>query len=243
MLEISALKKKFGKREALKDISFSLSSGEIYGLLGPNGAGKTTTLKILAGLLAQDGGNITIDGQIYHRDNRELKKRIAYVPDQPFLYSKLTGEEHLGFYADLYKIPHAKIKEKCDFFFKYFEFEEYRQELVENYSAGTRQKLLIAQALAVEPRLLLLDEPLVSIDPLVGKKFKIYLKETAGRGTIIIFATHILTLAQEICRRIGIIVDGRIIIQGNVKELMVMAGQSSLEEFYFKTVLDHDQSA
>ena len=243
MLEISALKKKFGKREALKDISFPLTSGEIYGLLGPNGAGKTTTLKILAGLLAQDGGSIKINGQIYHRDNQELKKLIAYVPDQPFLYSKLTGEEHLNFYADLYKIPYAKRKEKCDFFFKYFEFEEYRQELVENYSAGTRQKLLISQALAVEPRLLLLDEPLVSIDPLVGKKFKMYLKETAGRGTIIIFATHILTLAQEICQRIGIIIDGRIIIQGKVAELMDLAGQSSLEEFYFKTVLDHEKPA
>jgi len=95
----------------------------------------------------------------------------------------------------------------------------------------------------VEPRLLLLDEPLVSIDPLVGKKFKMYLKETAGRGTIIIFATHILTLAQEICRRIGIIIDGRIIIQGKVAELMDLAGQSSLEEFYFKTVLDHEKPA
>ena len=243
MLEIKSLQKRFGNREALKDITLSLTSGEIYGLLGPNGAGKTTTLKILAGLLVADSGRITIDGQIYHRDHHDLKRTIAYVPDQPFLYSKLTGEEHLHFYADLYKVPQSKIKEKCDFFFKYFEFEEYRQELVENYSAGTRQKLLIAQALAVEPKLLLLDEPLVSIDPLVGKKFKIYLKETAKRGTIIIFATHILTLAQEICLRIGIIVDGRIIIQGNVKELMVMAGQSSLEEFYFKTVMDHDQSA
>jgi ABC-2 type transport system ATP-binding protein len=241
MLEINALQKKFGKREALKDISFSLNSGEIYGLLGPNGAGKTTTLKILAGLLTADGGSIMINGQIYHRDDRDLKKLIAYVPDQPFLYSKLTGEEHLNFYADLYKIPYARIKEKCDFFFKYFEFEEYRQELVENYSAGTRQKLLISQALAVEPRLLLLDEPLVSIDPLVGKKFKIYLKETAARGTIVIFATHILTLAQEICQRIGIIVEGRIIIQGNVSELIAMAGQNNLEEFYFKTVLDHEK--
>jgi ABC-2 type transport system ATP-binding protein len=242
MLEINGLQKKFAKRQALKDVTFSLAPGEIYGLLGPNGAGKTTTLKILAGLLTQDNGSIKLNGQIYHRDNQELKKLIAYVPDQPFLYSKLTGEEHLNFYADLYKIPYAQRKAKCDFFFKYFEFEEYRQELVENYSAGTRQKLLISQALAVEPLLLLLDEPLVSIDPLVGKKFKMYLKETAGRGTIIIFATHILTLAQEICRRIGIIVDGRIIIQGKVAELMALAGQNSLEEFYFKTVLDHDQS-
>jgi ABC-type multidrug transport system ATPase subunit len=155
----------------------------------------------------------------------------------------LSGEEHLNFYQDLYKIPYANRKEKSDFFFKYFEFEEYRTELVENYSAGTRQKLLIAQALAVEPKLLLLDEPLVSIDPLVGKKFKLYLKEVAAKGTAVLFATHILTLAQEICRRIGIIVDGRIIAQGGLEELMSLAGQDSLEEFYFQTVLRYEKPA
>ncbi|MCX6557216.1 MAG: ABC transporter ATP-binding protein [Candidatus Aminicenantes bacterium] len=243
MLEVTGLRKKFGKREALKDVSFSLAPGEIYGLLGPNGAGKTTTLKVLAGLLAPDGGRVVIDGEPYHREHHELKKKIAYVPDQPFLYYKLTGEEHLNFYQDLYKIPYAKRKEKIDFFFKYFEFEEYRSELVENYSAGTRQKLLIAQALAVEPKLLLLDEPLVSIDPLVGKKFKKYLIEVAAKGTAVLFATHILTLAQEVCRRIGVIVDGRIIVQGGLGELMTLAGQVSLEEFYFQTVLQHEKLA
>jgi ABC-2 type transport system ATP-binding protein len=243
MLEVNALQKKFGKREALKSISFSLQDGEIYGLLGPNGAGKTTTLKILAGLLAADSGTVVMDGERYHREHHELKRRIAYVPDQPFLYYKLTGEEHLNFFQDLYKIPYAKRKEKIDFFFKYFEFEEYRTELVENYSAGTRQKLLIAQALAVEPKLLLLDEPLVSIDPLVGKKFKLYLKEIARQGTAVLFATHILTLAQEVCRRIGVIIDGRILIQGDLGELMALAGQDSLEEFYFQTVLHHEKPA
>jgi ABC-2 type transport system ATP-binding protein len=243
MLEVTGLQKKFGKREALKDVTFSLAAGEIYGLLGPNGAGKTTTLKILAGLLAPDGGRVMVDGQPYHREHHELKRRIAYVPDQPFLYYKLSGEEHLNFYMDLYKIPYARRQEKSDFFFKYFEFEEYRTELVENYSAGTRQKLLISQALAVEPGLLLLDEPLVSIDPLVGRKFKLYLGEVARGGTAVLFATHILTLAQEVCRRIGIIVDGRIIVQGGLEELMRLAGQSSLEEFYFRTVLDHEKPA
>ena len=243
MLEITGLQKKFGKREALKGITFSLAAGEIYGLLGPNGAGKTTTLKILAGLLAADGGSVIIDGQRYHREHHELKRLIAYVPDQPFLYYKLSGEEHLNFFMDLYKIPYAQRKGRIDFFFKYFEFEEYRTELVENYSAGTRQKLLISQALSVEPKLLLLDEPLVSIDPLVGKKFKLYLREVAARGTAVLFATHILTLAQEVCRRIGIIVDGRIIVQGGLGELMSLAGQSSLEEFYFQTVLRYEKPA
>ncbi len=126
MLEVTDLQKKFGKRQALKDVSFSLAAGEIYGLLGPNGAGKTTTLKILAGLLAPDGGRVIVDGQPYHREHHELKRRIAYVPDQPFLYYKLSGEEHLNFYMDLYKIPYARRREKIDFFFKYFEFEEYR---------------------------------------------------------------------------------------------------------------------
>jgi ABC-2 type transport system ATP-binding protein len=243
MLEVNALQKRFGKREALKGVSFSLAAGEIYGLLGPNGAGKTTTLKILAGLLAADGGSIILDGQPYHREHHELKKLIAYVPDQPFLYYKLSGEEHMNFFLDLYKIPYARRKEKIDFFFKYFEFEEYRTELVENYSAGTRQKLLIAQALAVEPKLLLLDEPLVSIDPLVGKKFKLYLKEVASKGAAVLFATHILTLAQEVCRRIGVIVDGRVIVQGGLGELMALAGNSDLEEFYFQTVLRHEKPA
>ncbi len=243
MLQITGLKKNFGKREALKDVTFSLAAGEIYGLLGPNGAGKTTTLKVLAGLLAPDGGSVTVEGRAYHREDHELKKLIAYVPDQPFLYYKLSGEEHLNFFMDLYRIPYARRREQSDFFFKYFEFEEYRGELVENYSAGTRQKLLIAQALAVQPRLLLLDEPLVSIDPLVGKKFKLYLKEVASKGTAVLFATHILSLAQEVCRRIGIIVDGRVIVQGGLTELMALAGQESLEEFYFQTVLRHEKPA
>jgi ABC-2 type transport system ATP-binding protein len=243
MLEITELRKSFAKREALKGITFSLDAGEIYGLLGPNGAGKTTTLKLLAGLLAADGGTIVIDGEPYHREHHELKRKIAYVPDQPFLYNKLSGEEHLNFYMDLYKVPYARRREKIDFYFRYFEFAEYRGELVENYSAGTRQKLLISQALAVEPRLLLLDEPLVSIDPLVGKKFKLHLREVAGRGTAVLFATHILTLAQEVCRRIGIIIDGRIIVQGGLAELMALAGHGSLEDYYFRTVMDHEKPA
>jgi ABC-2 type transport system ATP-binding protein len=240
MLEIRELVKTYNERPALRGLNLHLEKGEVYGLLGPNGAGKTTTLKILAGLISPDKGEILIDGEAYHRDNSKLKQSIAYVPDQPFVYSKLTGEEHLHFYADLYKVPQSKRKEKFDFFFHYFEYEFYRRELVETYSAGTRQKLLITQALMVEPKILLLDEPLTSIDPLVGRKFKALLKKTSEGGAVILFATHILSLAQDVSSRIGIIIDGNIITEGSVGDLLDLSAGKDLEEFYFNTVMNHE---
>ena len=243
MLQVVDLKKKYNQRPALQGVDFSLQRGEIYGLLGPNGAGKTTTLKILAGLISFDAGEILIENETYHRGNTGLRKKIAYVPDEPFLYTKLTGEEHLNFYADLYRVPSEGRLEKFNFYFRYFEFESYRHELVENFSSGTRQKLLISQALLVEPNILLLDEPLVSIDPLVGRKFKKLLTETVKSGTICIFATHILSLAQEVSSRIGIIIDGKIRAEGSVNDLISGTAENNLEEFYFKTVLEHDHSS
>lgn len=242
MLIIKDLKKSFNDKPALRGISLHLEKGEIYGLLGPNGAGKTTTMKILSGLMGHDAGEITINGTPYHRDDEdmELRKMIAYVPDQPFVYPKLTGEEHLHFYADLYKVPLSKRKEKFDFYFHYFEFEAFRSELVETFSAGTKQKLLISQALLVEPEILLLDEPLTSIDPLVARKFKRLLKKTSEQGVIALFATHILSLAQEVSHRIGIIVNGQIIAEGNLAELLKISEGEDLEDFYYHTVMNYE---
>jgi len=240
MIELCDIKKKYRQRPALQGLRFKLNPGEIYGLLGPNGAGKTTTLKILAGLISTDGGDIIIDGQSYNWESTRLKRMISYVPDEAFLYDKLTGEEHMHFFADLYSIPARGRNKIIDYYFKYFEFESYRKELVESYSAGTRQKLIISQALMVEPRILLLDEPLVSIDPLVGRKFKVLLREMAKTGMITVFATHILSLAQEISSRIGIIINGKIVVEGSIKELINLSNQESLEDFYFETVMKHD---
>jgi ABC-2 type transport system ATP-binding protein len=242
MLRISNLVKTYNENPALQGLSLELKKGEIYGLLGPNGAGKTTTLKILAGLMSPDNGDIYINGKAYHRDYSKLKFLISYVPDQPFVYPKLTGEEHLHFFADLYKIPQSVRQEKLDYFFNYFEFDLYRHELVETYSAGTRQKMLISQALMVEPKILLLDEPLASIDPLVARKFKILLKKVSNQGTVVIFATHILSLAQEVSHRIGIIVNGQIITEGSIDELLKHSQGENLEEFYFNTVMNHEES-
>lgn len=240
MLEIKDLKKSFNGRPALRGIELKLEKGEVYGLLGPNGAGKTTTIKILAGLLSIDSGSIELNGKLYSRDDPELKKKIAYVPDEPFVYPKLTGEEHINFYADLYGYPVKGREEKFDYFFKYFEFEFFRHELVETYSAGTRQKLLIAQSILVEPEILLLDEPLVSIDPVVGRKFKLLLRELAEKGTIIIFATHILPLAEEVSSKIGIIINGKVQVEGTMKELKKRSGTLNLENFYFEQVIAHE---
>lgn len=240
MLEITNLKKSFNGRPALRGVDLHLNKGDIYGLLGPNGAGKTTTIKILAGLLSIDSGTINIDGKLYSRNDPGQKRKVAYVPDEPFVYPKLTGEEHMNFYADLYGIPIKGRDEKFDHFFKYFEFEFYRHELVETYSAGTRQKLLISQAILVEPRILLLDEPLVSIDPIVGRKFKLLIKELADKGTIIIFATHILPLAQEVSTKIGIIINGKVQVEGTMEELKQRSGTVNLEDFYFEQVIAHE---
>ena len=240
MLEITNLKKSFNGRPALRGVDLHLNKGDIYGLLGPNGAGKTTTIKILAGLLSIDSGTINIDGKLYSRNDPGQKRKVAYVPDEPFVYPKLTGEEHMNFYADLYGIPVKRRDEKFDHFFKYFEFEFYRHELVETYSAGTRQKLLISQAILVEPRILLLDEPLVSIDPIVGRKFKLLIKELADKGTIIIFATHILPLAQEVSTKIGIIINGKVQVEGTMEELKQRSGTVNLEDFYFEQVIAHE---
>jgi len=242
MLEIRRLFKSYDEHPALQGLDMELQKGEIYGLLGPNGAGKTTTLKILSGLISPDSGDILINGEYYHRDHSRLKQLISYVPDQPFVYPKLTGEEHLHFFADLYKVPHSIREEKFDFFFKYFEFDLYRYELVETYSAGTRQKLLISQAMMVEPDILLLDEPLASIDPLVGRKFKTLLRQTSDQGTIVLFATHILSLAQQVSYKLGVIVDGRIITEGNLKELLKTSEDDNLEDFYFNTIMNHEKS-
>ncbi|UCH95627.1 MAG: ABC transporter ATP-binding protein [Candidatus Aminicenantes bacterium] len=244
MLEIRQLFKSFNSRPALRGINLQLKKGEIYGLLGPNGAGKTTTLKILAGLISPDSGDIFVNGDLFHRDRTSLKQSIAYVPDQPFVYPKLTGEEHLHFFADLYKLSSSKRKEKFDFFFSFFEYEAFRYELVETYSAGTRQKLLLTQALMVEPEILLLDEPLTSIDPLVGKKFKTLLKKISHQGTIALFATHILPLAREVSHRLGIIIDGKIITEGTLEELLKISAdhEEDLEEFYFNTVMAYEKS-
>jgi len=239
MLKMESVVKRYPGRTALSGMSLDVSPGEIYVLLGPNGAGKTTTLRILAGLTDCDSGVIHVAGELYRREDPQCRRRVAYVPDQPFLYSRLTGEEHAQFYADLYGIPETERRSRLDFFFNHLEFSEYRHELVEHFSTGTRQKLLLTQALMVQPQLLLLDEPLVSVDPLVSRKVKARLRKEARRGATVLFATHLLSLAADVADRIGIIVNGA--IQREITASTWRSPESpDLEEWYARTVEAHE---
>jgi ABC-2 type transport system ATP-binding protein len=243
MLSINQLCKNYNMIRALRNLSFHLEPGDIFGLLGPNGAGKSTTLKILAGLLESDSGEILFCGNpVLPRTDHDFRRNIAYVPDEPFLYPKLTGEEHLCLYADLYGVDRPTLRRKADYFFEYFDFDRYRHRLTETYSAGTKQKLLLSQALLVEPRILLLDEPLMSVDPLISRRCKRYLKERAQRGTVILFATHILPLALEVSRRIGIITEGYIRQEITQDELSKIKDPVTLESRYSAIVTGDDHS-
>jgi len=238
MLELIDLKKNYGQAEALKGLSLHLKAGEIYGLLGPNGAGKTTTIKILASLLKIDGGQICLGNQPFDPSKIENKKKIAYVPDQGFLYGKLSGEEHLNFYADLYRVSLEHRAQEMDYFFDLFEFEAYRHQLVDSYSAGTKRKLMLAQGFLVHPQILLLDEPLTSLDPLVSRKVSLHIAEFAKRGGRVILATHILDIARTICHTIGIIVAGRLVRELSRDQSGSFPGSTeALESLYFDTVL------
>ena len=238
MLELVKLQKSYGKTQALKGLNLKLNRGDIYGLLGPNGAGKTTTIKILASLLKADSGEILLDGREFDPSLPENKQRVAYVPDQGFLYGKLSGEEHLDFYADLYRMPAEGRREEMDRYFELFEFESYRHQLVESYSAGTRRKLMLTQAFLVHPRILLLDEPLTSLDPLVSRKVSLEISRFAEQGGLVLLATHILDIARTICQTIGVIVSGRMVREIGRSESGSFPGSTeALEALYFDTVL------
>lgn len=238
MLELIDLKKSYGPVEALKGLSLQFNRGEIYGLLGPNGAGKTTTIKIMASLLRSDSGQIRLDGHAFDPSLLENKKKVAYVPDQGHLYGKLTGEEHLHFYADLFQMPPESRQAEIDTLFHLFEFEAYRHQLVESYSAGTKRKLMLAQGFLVHPQILLLDEPLTSLDPLVSRKVSLHIAEFARQGGIVLLATHILDIARTICQTIGVIVAGRMVREINRDRSGNFPGTTeALEALYFETVL------
>lgn len=235
-IEIKGLTKQFGSFVAVDDISLSVLKGEIFGFLGPNGAGKTTTIKIMAGLLEADRGEVRINGRDCAREPLLCKGDVGYIPDRPYLYEKLTGGEFLEFLASLFSVPEESFMEVSSRYLELLGLSGWRDHLIESYSHGMKQKLVMASALMHDPPVIVVDEPMVGLDPRSARIVKEIFKSRAEEGTSIFLSTHSLEIAEELCDRIAIIVDGRIRAMGNMGQLRQEARMegSSLEEVFLE---------
>jgi ABC-2 type transport system ATP-binding protein len=221
MIKLIHLRKKFGSFVAVDDLNVEVQAGEFYGFLGPNGAGKTTTIKMITGLFAPTSGSITINGFDVQGKPEEAKMGIGYIPDQPFLYEKLTGREFLYFSAGLYKMPHSETTKRIIEFSELFEIGSWLDQRSENYSQGMRQRIVIVSALLHNPRVLIIDEPMVGLDPRSAHIVKQTLKQKSKDGEALFMSTHNLAVAEELCDRIGIIKDGKLVFEDTVNALQM----------------------
>lgn len=235
LLHIEQLTKSFGSFTAVDRVSIQLKDGEIYGFLGPNGAGKTTTIKMLAGLLQPTAGTIAICGKKLDDSPLFCKKQTGYIPDRPFLYEKLTGAEYLGFIASLYAADSDPLRE-AEQYLELFDLTGWKNNLIEGYSHGMRQKLIMTSILMLNQPLLVIDEPMIGLDPKSARIVKELFKKKAQAGVGILLSTHSMEIAEELCDRIGIIVQGRITAEGTMPELRAMAenGSGSLEDIFLE---------
>lgn len=211
----------------MENLSLTVEPGEIFGFLGPNGAGKTTTIRIMAGLLKPTSGTVQIAGHDIRTEPESAKAAMGLVPDRPFLYEKLTGEEFLLFLGGIYGLEPSVTRERMDRLLNIFELEQWRGQLIENYSHGMKQRLVMCGALLHKPKVLVVDEPMVGLDPRGTRLLKeVFRREARERDTSIFMSTHTLEMAEEMCDRIGILHKGRLIAQGTPRELREMAGES-----------------
>ncbi len=229
--------RRFGPKVALHPLDLSIAKGEFFAFLGPNGAGKTTTLKMAAGLLRPSEGRVLIGGVDIDVDPIGAKKVLAYVPDQPYLYDKLSGREFLKFVAGLYGLEPAAARVDADRYIATFDMADWIDELTETYSHGMKQRVALAATLLHKPQVILLDEPLVGLDPQTGRLVKGILREQASQGTTIFMSTHVLSVAEQTADRIGILNHGRLVALGTMDDLRAKAGApENLEDIFFRIV-------
>lgn len=233
MLRISHLTKTYGSKTAVSDLTLHIAPGEIYGFIGHNGAGKTTTLKACCGILPFDQGEILVDGISVKEDPLACKKRIAYIPDNPDLYEFLTGFQYLNFIADVFAIPKDERKRRIDQYAEVFSLTGDLGQPVSSYSHGMKQKLAILSALLHDPKLLLMDEPFVGLDPKAAHQLKQLMRRLCDRGGAIFFSTHVLEVAEKLCDKVAIIRGGRLVRAGSMEEVR---GDDSLEEVFLELV-------
>ncbi len=226
MIKLNHLTKKFGSFTAVNDLTIEVKTGEFYGFLGPNGAGKTTTIKMMTGLFAPTSGSISINGFDIQKQPLDAKMTSGYIPDQPFLYEKLTGREFLYFSAGLYRMHHANTTKRIDDVTRLFEIGSWIDQRTENYSQGMRQRIVIASAILHDPKVLIIDEPMIGLDPRSAHIVKDTLKQKSNEGPAIFMSTHSLPVAEELCDRIGIIKNGRFIFEDTTGALKLLKDRS-----------------
>ena len=231
MLKIEHLTKKYGDKKAVDDLSLHIQPGEIYGFIGHNGAGKTTTLKNVVGILRFEEGEIFIDGDSVKKNALECKKKIAYIPDNPDLYDYMTGVKYLNFIADIFAIPTGERKEKIEKYAAVFELTDDLAQPISSYSHGMKQKLAIIAAWIHAPKLILMDEPFVGLDPKAAHILKEMMREHCDKGGAIFFSTHVLEVAEKLCDKVAIIKAGKLIKSGTMDEVK---GDESLEEVFLE---------
>ncbi|MEG0912067.1 MAG: ABC transporter ATP-binding protein [Oscillospiraceae bacterium] len=231
MLKIENLTKKYGTKKAVDNLSLTVEAGDIYGFIGHNGAGKTTTLRSAAGVLDFDEGDIFIDGHSIKSEPVAAKSITAFLPDNPDLYDFLTGIKYLTFIADIYQIPKESRKQLIEKYADAFELTGSLGSVISSYSHGMKQKLAIISALIRQPRLLILDEPFVGLDPKAAFILKGYLHELCESGGAVFFSTHVLDVAEKLCTKIAIIKDGKLVEEGTTAEVV---GKSDLESVFLE---------
>jgi ABC-2 type transport system ATP-binding protein len=244
-LSIRGLSKTFGGKVAVDDLSLSVRAGELYALLGPNGAGKTTTLRMVAGLLKPNGGEIEVFGRNVLTDPASAKQIIAWAPDEPMLYDRLTPLEYLDFVAGLWGVDPKAAAARAEELLRWLGLWENRSERCEGFSRGMKQKTALAGALIHDPQLLILDEPLTGLDAAVARQVKDLLQERVKGGATVILTTHILEVAERMADRIGIIQHGRLLAEGTLDELRARAGEAraTLEDVFLDLVGAQDAAA
>ncbi len=232
MLEIKNVSKSYdGTKKACDDVSLTINKGDLFGFVGHNGAGKTTLLKSIAGIINFDDGEIIVDGFSVKKDPLKVKSVISYIPDNPDIYESLTGLQYLEFIADVFKIDTAERKREIDHYATLFEILDVLGNPISSYSHGMKQKLVIISALIHKPKLFLLDEPFVGLDPKASFQLKEIFKKLCDQGTAIFFSTHVLEVVEKLCNKVAIIKQGKIVAQGNTQEIIL---NKSLEKIFME---------
>ncbi|MGH7828426.1 MAG: ABC transporter ATP-binding protein [Candidatus Binatia bacterium] len=243
MIKLLNVTKRYGHLAAVDGLNLEVGRGEIFGFLGPNGAGKTTTIRVMMGILKASSGQVFLGGYDVERAPAQAKAISGFIPDRPFIYEKLSGDEFLHFVGKLHRLDSQRLERRVAELLEHFELSGWKDELVESYSHGMKQRLVVCASLIHEPRILIVDEPMVGMDPRGARKLKDLFRSLANNGTTVFVSTHSISVAEEICHKIGIIQRGRLIACGDMAELYAQAKtqDGNLENVFLE--LTREQSA